>query len=76
MPTHGTKRIFEGEDQVFHHSYGWISAREFYDLVSGRDDHTEDSPDLEPDYVSRQSGESHEHYKHRIQEMQDYSDGD
>lgn len=76
MPTHGSKRMHDGEEQIFHRTYGWMGTGEFYDLVPEDESSFEDSPDLEPDYISRQSGESFEHYKHRVRDLNDYSEDD
>lgn len=74
MPTHGTKRLNLGKEEIFHHSYGWVSVREFYDLMSELKDDSETDPQLEPEYMSRQSGESFEHYRSRIKEIHEYPD--
>lgn len=76
MVTHGTKRFEQGKEQIFHHTYGWISAKEFYDLAPGNEVISDDDVELEPDYMSRQSGESFEHFHHRIKDMNDYSEDD
>ncbi|MEG1585273.1 MAG: hypothetical protein RR346_00200 [Bacteroidales bacterium] len=76
MPTHGTKRLLQGKEQIFHHTYGWISVEEFYDLMPELNMDSEADPELEPDYISRQSGESFNHYKQRLREVNEYPEDD
>lgn len=76
MVTHGTKRFHQGKEQIFHHTYGWISVEEFFDLMPDSDQSSEGEPELEPEYLSRQSGESFDHYHKRLREMDEYSEDD
>lgn len=76
MPTHGTKRVNQGKEEIFHHAYGWISVAEFYDLMPELSSDSEDEPELEPDFIGRQSGESFDHYRHRLRDMNEYSEDD
>ena len=70
MPTHGEKRISHGKDQIFHHYYGWISVREFYDLLPDYSD-SDNEISIEPSQFSRQPHESFSDYRSRIREIED-----
>lgn len=72
MPVHGSKRVNHGKEEVFHDKYGWISISEFYDATPFNEDDSENEIENEPEYLSRQSGESFDHYRERIKDVRDY----
>ena len=73
MPTHGTKRNTGVQEEIFHVNYGWVSATEFFDLPEMSIVDEEDIL-IEPDFLQRQSGESSEHFKHKIRDVNDLKD--
>ena len=76
MVTHGTKRFEHGKEQIFHHTYGWITAEEFFDLMPGNETTDDNDQEFEPDFMCRQSGESFEHFRDRLKDINEYSEDD
>ena len=67
--THGVKhRTVNGTIEYFDENRGWIAANEYFDMVEEKND--PDDIDLQPDYLSKQSGESEEHFNSRIRKSQ------
>lgn len=72
MPIHGSKRMLGETEQIFHSQYGWISLDEFFDLTPDPTEDPEETFEQEPEYLSRLSGESFDHYEKRIRENREY----
>lgn len=73
MPTHGEKRLADQREEIFHTNHGWISIDEFYDLPELTEDDLDEDL-LGPDYLERQHGESFDHYKKRLHDINEYND--
>ncbi len=67
--TNGVKhRTVNGTIEYFDENRGWIAANEYFDMVEEKND--PDDIDLQPDYLSKQSGESEDHFNSRIRKSQ------
>ena len=64
----GQHRTINGTIEYFDENRGWIAAKEYFDMLEEKNDR--DDPDMQPDYLSKQSGESEDNFNSRIRKSQ------
>ncbi len=66
MPLHGSKQTIQGVEKYFHQDYGWMNKREFLEMPPIHGVNNDDEYGIQPDALDRQSGESFDQYKERL----------